>query len=137
MKNLSATIFLAPFDFFGLGKAKDPSKDDKKAGKASVRNISPKQAKDIMDEGKPYTLLDVRTKDEFRGGHIKGATLIPVNEIESSAETKLPDKNAVILVYCQSGGRASRAAKILAGMGYTNVNNFGGIMSWPYDTVNG
>jgi len=137
MKNLSGTIFLLPFDFFGHGKAKDPSKDENKEGKAVSRNISAKQAKAIMDEGGPYTLLDVRTKGEFQEGHIKGAVVIPVDEIESRAETKLPDKNAVILVYCASGARSSKAAKILAGMGYTNVNNFGGIMGWPYGTVSG
>jgi len=137
MKDLSGTIFLLPFGLFGSGKAKDSPGEGGKAGRAAPRNISAKQAKTIMDEGGPCTILDVRTSGEFRDKHIKGAILIPVDEIEFRAESKLPDKNAVILVYCQSGGRAARAAKMLADMGYTNVSNFGGIMGWPYDTVSG
>ena len=135
MKNLSCTGFLIPFGFPGFKK--DPSKGNDKAGKAAPRNISPKEAKAMMDAGTPYTLLDVRTEGEFEGGHIKGAMLIPVDEIASRAEKKLPDKNATILVYCQSGARSARAARALAGMGYANIYNFGGIMSWPYDIVNG
>jgi len=135
MKTLSSTVFLVPFGFFGSGK--DSPGGDDKPGKVKARSISPKEAKAIMDEGKPFTLVDVRSADEFRESHIKGALLIPVDEVESRAEKKLPDKNAVILVYCASGARSSRAAKILAGMGYTNVNNFGGIMMWPYGTVSG
>ena len=135
MKDLLATIFLLPFGLFGSGKTKDSSSEGGKAARAAPRNISAKQAKAIMDEGGSYTLLDVRTSGEFRDKHIKGAVLIPVDEIEFRAESKLPDKSAVILVYCQSGGRSARAAKLLADMGYTNVSNFGGIMGWPYDTV--
>jgi len=134
MNGLSSTIFLG---FFGFGKPKDTSNTDSKASKPKPRNISAREAKAVMDKGEPYTLVDVRSGDEFSDGHIKGAILIPVDEIGSRAETKLPDKNAVILVYCASGARSSRASKILAGMGYTNVNNFGGIMGWPYGTVSG
>ncbi|MCL2319070.1 MAG: rhodanese-like domain-containing protein [Treponema sp.] len=134
MKKLSSANYFIPFGFSDLFGKKDPSKD---SGKAAPRNISPKEAKAIMDGGKPYTLLDVRTEEEFRGGHIKGALLIPDYEIEALAEKKLPDKNAVLLVYCQSGARSARASRKLAGMGYTNVNNFGGIMNWPYDIING
>ncbi|MCL2832195.1 MAG: rhodanese-like domain-containing protein [Treponema sp.] len=101
------------------------------------KNISAKDAKAVMDSGQPYTLVDVRTRDEFEEKRIKGAINIPVDEVESAAESKLRDKNAVILVYCLSGGRSSRACKLLANMGYTNVSNFGGIMSWPYDTISG
>jgi len=112
------------------------SKDNGKPGRAAPKNISAKEAKAIMDEGKPFTLIDVRTADEFRELRIKGAILIPVDEMDS-VQSKLPDKNALILVYCLSGARSTRAAKLLANMGYTNVNNFGGIMNWPYDTISG
>ena len=128
MKDISSTIFLG---LFGFGKPKDPDAPSK----PKARNISAAEAKAIMDKGEPYKLVDVRTGGEFSEGHIKGAILIPVDEIESRAQAKLPDKDTVILVYCASGGRSSRAAKILAGMGYTNINNFGGIMGWPYGTV--
>ena len=132
MKNLSVVNVLIPFGFFGK---KDQGGDAGKPAKITARNISAKDAKAIMDSGGPCTILDVRTDGEYNGGHIKGAISIPVDEIEARAEKKLPDKNAVILVYCQSGARSARAARALAGMGYTNVSNFGGIMSWPYEIV--
>ena len=132
MKKLSGINFMIPFGFF---EKKDPPADGGKAGKAVHKNISPKEAKAMMDSGGPHTILDVRTESEFKGGHIKGAVLIPVDEIAARAEKKLTDKNAVILVYCASGARSARAAKTLAGMGYTNVYNFGGIMNWPYDVT--
>jgi len=84
-----------------------------------------------------FVLLDVRSEAEFREKRIAGAILIPVNELERRAATELPDKNAVILVYCRAGVRASNAARILAGRGYTQVFNFGGIMDWPYETASG
>jgi len=133
MKILSTANYLIPFGIFGK---KEPSKNDGNAAKPKPKNISAKEAKAMMDAGGSYTILDVRTGDEFKGGHIKGAILIPVDEIASQAEKKLPDKNAVLLVYCASGGRSAAACRTLSGMGYTNVYNFGGIMSWPYGIVN-
>jgi rhodanese-related sulfurtransferase len=47
----------------------------------------------------------------------------------------LTDKDAKILVYCRSGNRSATAAKELIEMGYTDVYDFGGIMSWPYEIV--
>ena len=100
-------------------------------------NISPKEAKKMMDEGGKFVLLDVRTPSEFAQVRIKGAKLIPVDEIGERAEAELPEKDVPILVYCHSGMRAGSAAKMLKGMGYVSVYNFGGIVSWPYETVRG
>jgi len=88
-----------------------------------------------MEEGKPYTLLDVRTVEEFNGGRIKGAMLIPVDELGARAEKELPEKNVPIVVYCRSGVRSARAAQILAELGYTDIYDLGGIINWPYETV--
>ena len=102
---------------------------------AAYHKISPQEAKLIMDGGKPYILLDVRTDSEFMEKHIAGAILIPVYEITAHADSKLPDKNALILVYCRSGRRSTNAAKELVRIGYTKVYDFGGIIDWPYETV--
>jgi len=99
------------------------------------QKITPEQAKARMDEGKPYILLDVRTEEEFQERHIDGAILIPDYEIGSRAAAELPDKKALLLLYCRSGRRSAHAAQELIGMGYTNVYDFGGIIDWPYDTV--
>ena len=85
-----------------------------------------------MDSGKKYTLLDVRTQQEYDEKHIAGAYLIPDYEIESRAEKELPDKDALILVYCRSGSRSKKASQKLAELGYTNVKDFGGINTWRY-----
>lgn len=99
--------------------------------------ISAAQAKAFMESGKPYVLLDVRTEEEFRTGHIQGAVLIPYTEIRARAASELPDKNALILVYCRSGRRSAIAARELVQLGYTRVYDFGGITDWPYATVAG
>lgn len=104
-------------------------------GKEGYMQITPEQAKEFMDNQEDCVILDVRTQEEFDAGHIPGAILIPDYEITAKAEATLPDKEQLILVYCRSGRRSMNAAEELAAMGYTNVKEFGGILSWPYETV--
>ena len=100
-------------------------------------NISAQDAHKMMGESKDCVLLDVRTPFEYKEVRIKGAKLIPVDELASRAGAELPDKQANILIYCQSGARSGRAVRILSQMGYTNARSFGGILNWPYETVRG
>jgi len=97
--------------------------------------ITPQEARQMMNGSDKYILLDVRSPGEYRQKHISGAKLIPVAELNTRVATELPDKHIPVLVYCQSGVRASRAVKTLREMGYTNVLSIGGIMNWPYETV--
>ncbi|MGB4610336.1 MAG: rhodanese-like domain-containing protein [Saccharofermentanales bacterium] len=110
-----------------------------KTGNSTLQNtyeqITPEEAKYIMDNEDSYIILDVRTQDEYDAEHIKGAILIPDYEIETTAESILTDKDALILVYCRSGRRSKNAASELSALGYTNVKEFGGIIDWQYDTV--
>ena len=101
-----------------------------KGEKAMYQQITPEDAKKIMDSGKEHIILDVREQDEFDEGHIPGAILIPYTEIENKAIEVLPDKDAQILVYCRSGRRSKIAAESLSKLGYTNVKEFGGIIDW-------
>ena len=101
----------------------------------SYKQISPEEAKQIMETKKDYCLLDVRTAEEFASGHIPGAILIPDYEIAQKAEDTLTDKNQLILVYCRSGRRSKLAAETLANLGYTNVFEFGGIIDWVGEIV--
>jgi len=105
------------------------------APQAEYRKIDAVQAKEMMAAGEPYVLLDTRTDEEFSEMRIEGALLIPEYEIKERAEAELPDKQALILVYCRSGRRSAIAAYALVDMGYVNVYDFGGIIDWPYDTV--
>ena len=109
--------------------------DTKENKEAVYMNITAEEAKKIMDTEPEYVILDVRTEEEFAQGHIPGAILIPDYEIREEAESSLPDKDALILVYCRSGRRSKNAAETLAELGYTNIREFGGILDWPYETV--
>ena len=113
-----------------------PTDSTSSPAKGHYETISPEDAKTMMDNG-PYTLVDVRTEAEYREVRIEGAILIPDTEIIARAPSELPDKDAVIIVYCRSGVRAEHAAKALADLGYTHVYTMGGIQKWPYDTVSG
>jgi rhodanese-related sulfurtransferase len=94
--------------------------------------ISHEKAYQLMQGEEKFILLDVRSTEEFVQGHIKNAKLLPIDELEQKAKSELPDKDALILIYCHSGMRAGSAAKQLDKMGYTNVFSFGGIMNWKY-----
>ena len=74
-------------------------------------------------------LLDVRTAEEYRGGHIPGSKNIPLQAIDKVASVA-ENKDTVLYVYCQSGARSRQATGLLQGMGYTNVNNIGGIAAY-------
>ena len=103
--------------------------------KNAYEQITPAEAKALMDSEDGYIILDVRTPEEFAERHIEGAILIPDYEIEEKAESILTDKDQLILVYCRSGRRSKNAANELATLGYTNIKEFGGINDWKYGTV--
>lgn len=92
--------------------------------------ISMDEAVEMMETKADYILLDVRTRDEYKEGHIPGAVCIPNETIGEDAIDELPDKDQIILVYCRSGNRSKQAAGKLAAQGYTNVYEFGGIIDW-------
>lgn len=78
-------------------------------------------------------LLDVRREDEFNGilGHLKGAILISVSELESRLSEIEEYKDKPMIVYCRSGARSARASDILASNGFTDVKNMlGGMIGW-------
>ncbi len=103
-------------------------------GTKSFTQISQKEAKQIMDSRSDIIILDVRTQEEFNGGHIKGAICVPVETIGSEPK-ELPDKSQTILVYCRSGRRSKAAAQKLSDLGYTDIREFGGIITWEYGLV--
>ncbi|MDD2973062.1 MAG: rhodanese-like domain-containing protein [Lachnospiraceae bacterium] len=98
----------------------------------TYQQITQEQAKEIMDTQEGFILLDVRTQQEYDMGYIPGAICIPNEEIDENVTEQLPDKDQLILVYCRSGNRSKQAAEKLAKLGYTNVQEFGGINTWAY-----
>ena len=100
---------------------------------SSYQQITQEEAKEMMDT-QEVVILDVREQDEFDAGHIPGAVLLPVGTItEDTAAAVIDDLDTVVLVYCRSGNRSKTASQALADLGYTNVYEFGGINSWPYE----
>jgi len=90
------------------------------------RRVDGAEARRLVAEEDAF-LLDVRTTGEFGGGHIEGATNIPVQEL-SARLADVPDDKPVV-VYCQSGGRSANAARELVASGRT-VYDLGGIGDW-------
>ena len=127
MKKIVALGLLATMLLTACGQTTEKEQE------AVYVNITAEEAKQIMDTGEGYLILDVRTQAEYDAGHIPGAVLIPNTEIETRAEEELPDKEQLILVYCRSGNRSKKAAEILVQLGYTNIKEFGGIIDWPYE----
>ena len=102
---------------------------------ASYQQISMDEAIAIMESESDYIILDVRTTEEFADKHIPDAINIPNETIGTEDIPELPDKDQLILVYCRSGNRSKQASDKLAGLGYTNIVEFGGINDWPGETV--
>lgn len=99
----------------------------------SYQQITQEEAKEMMDT-QEVIVLDVREQNEYDSGHIPGAVLLPVGTIdEDTAAAVIPEKDSTVLVYCRSGNRSKTASSTLAKLGYTNIYEFGGINTWPYE----
>ena len=93
----------------------------------SYEQITQEKAKEMMDT-QEVIILDVREQSEYDSGHIPGAVLLPVGSIdEETAAAVIPEKDSTVLVYSKT------ASSTLAGLGYTNIYEFGGINTWPYE----
>ena len=100
----------------------------------SYEQITQEEAKEMMDT-QEVIILDVREQDEYDSGHIPGAVLLPVGTIDKdTAAEVIPETDSTVLVYCRSGNRGKTASSALADLGYTNIYEFGGINTWPYET---
>lgn len=94
-----------------------------------IKTISSSQLKEELNNTKDKQFIDVRTKGEFKTGHIRQFQNIPLQNLENNM-TKLK-KSQPIYVICQSGGRSSRACKLLSQAGFEDVYNIrGGMMAW-------
>ncbi len=104
------------------------------SSESNYQQISQEEAKEMMDT-QDVIILDVREQDEYDSGHIPSAVPLPVGTIdEETAAEVIPEKDSTVLVYCRSGNRSKTASSTLAELGYTNIYEFGGINTWPYET---
>lgn len=93
-----------------------------------IKEISVEEAKALMGEA---VFLDVRTKDEYKRGHIPGTGFLQRGLLEVAVSRRIPDKETRIVVYCGSGVRSGLATYTLKQMGYKNAENMlGGWSAW-------
>ena len=104
---------------------------------ADYVKLKPEKAKERIDSGDEIVIVDVRTTEEYGETHIGNAINIPLESIGMEKPEQLPDVEAEIMVYCRSGVRSKKAARKLLEMGYKNIEDIGGIIDWPYETVAG
>ena len=95
---------------------------------ANFESIDTKQAISLLENDDNVTLLDVRTIGEYKEGHLRDATLIPVQALADNLGMLKQDKNKKILVYCRTGSRSVSASRILEENGFTPLNIKGGII---------
>ena len=108
-----------------------------KTEEITYKQISQEEAAAMMTKDDGHVIVDVRRMDEYIERHIPGAICIPNENIDQERPDKLPDLDQIILVYCRSGNRSKQASEKLAAMGYRNVYEFGGIITWRGETVTG
>ena len=104
----------------------------------SFGDVTVEEAKSLVESNVSLIIVDVRTREEYDSGHIEGAILIPVSELEGRI-TEL-SKEEELLIYCRTGNRSSNSVNILKANGYTKIFHMNdGIIAWiqaGYPTVN-
>lgn len=99
--------------------------------KSRVRETTVDEIHSRMQRKDNFVLVDVREDSEFANDHLPSAIHIGKGVIERDIETKVPDTNAEIVLYCGGGFRSALAADNLQKMGYKNVISMdGGIREW-------
>lgn len=100
------------------------------AAAGSMREVDLATFKADLEADKVPVLFDVRTPQEYAEGHVAGAKLVPVQELESRLAEFEPHKDQEIYLICRSGSRSARAAQFLKSKGYDTVNVQGGTAGW-------
>lgn len=99
--------------------------------KSRVRECTVDDVKKRLDRGEKITLIDVREESEFAKDHLPGSIHLGKGIIERDVETRVPDVEQEIILYCGGGFRSALAADNLQKMGYKNVISMdGGIRDW-------
>lgn len=85
------------------------------------KDITKEELESYIRQG--ATIIDVRSPQEYKEGHINGAISIPDYQIKRDAQKKILNKDELIVVYCSTGHRSQKSQKILENLGYINVYN--------------
>ncbi len=97
----------------------------------SVQSVTAEEVKQALDAKEDVTIVDVRTPEEYKKGHLDGSLLLPVDTVSKQAASLLKDKKKTLYVYCLSGSRSMQATDILLKLGYTKAFNMtSGLLAW-------
>lgn len=99
-------------------------------GKVIYRSLAPLEGWEKIHGEEKIILLDVRTADEYKDGHMLNSINIPVDKLPHKAVKKFKDPNKTILIYCASGARSKKATQLLYGGGFTNVYDIGAVKTF-------
>lgn len=98
-----------------------------------VKNMNADEAHSFIENNKDVIIIDVRTQQEYKSGHIPGSKSIPVSEFKARIGELEKNKDTPIIVHCASGSRSSSAVKILVNNGFKNINHLNrGLSGWNY-----
>jgi sulfur-carrier protein adenylyltransferase/sulfurtransferase len=96
-----------------------------------IREVDVDEARELLAGATPPVLVDTREPAEWNQGHLEGATLVPPVTVEERIGEVAPDRERPVLLYCRSGARSMRAARLLKELGYAEpINVAGGILAW-------
>ena len=97
----------------------------------TVRELSPQQVHELLQNNGKHVVLDVREKEEYREGHLENAVSVPRGFLEMKMDAEVPDKSTPIIAYCAGGVRSLLAGKVMQEMGYADVISMsGGYTAW-------
>lgn len=101
-----------------------------------IQVISPQEVRDAVYDDNSHQLIDVRTVDEFKEGHLKNAQNICVTDGDFEENVAKLDKDQPVYLYCRSGKRSAKAAEILKDLGFKEIYDMdGGILNWKSENL--
>jgi rhodanese-related sulfurtransferase len=93
--------------------------------------VSPASAIRVINNHDDVLILDIRSANEYKSGHIQGARNVPLNELTKKLESWSEFKNRPVVLYCNTGTTTSRAVRLLKKAGFEQINNLeGGVVAW-------
>lgn len=108
----------------GCGNENVKNTDSKKENDNVKATITCEEMKDLVDT-EDAILIDVRSKEEYKEGHLEGAINLDYSTIGEKIESKVKSKDTKIVVYCRSGNRSAQALQTLKDLGYESVYDLG------------
>jgi rhodanese-related sulfurtransferase len=94
---------------------------------SEIKDISPQDLLSMSPDS--VLILDVRTPKEFQSGHVPQAVNIPLDQLDARLDDLASSQDMPVVVYCERGGRAGKAASLLSQAGFTDIQHLEGDMS--------